>query len=171
MVLDIYYLYKLIILVSKILIMKKAAPLIFLALLAVAIFIIRQCRHDLPGSNDRPGRGQAYPGEVNRDRGFDRRVSFLQYSNHAKCRMDCRHITQQEVEETMRDGKINYRKSDLKNPRCPRYAVEDVTRDNQRVRVVFAQCNNYTEVVTVIDLDTEWTCECPGDDEKYQNRN
>jgi len=35
---------------------------------------------------------------------------------------------------------------------------------------VFAQCNNYTEVVTVIDLGTEWTCDCPGDDEKYQNR-
>jgi hypothetical protein len=95
----------------------------------------------------------------------------LQYSNHAKCRMACRHITQDEVEETMRDGDINYKKSDIKNARCPRYALEDVTKDNQHVRIVFAQCNNYTEVVTVIDLDTEWTCDCPGDDEKYQNRN
>lgn len=71
----------------------------------------------------------------------------------------------------MRDGKINYNKSDLQNARCPRYAVEDVTSDNQRVRIVFAQCNEYTEVVTVIDLDTEWTCDCPGDDKKYENKN
>ena len=78
--------------------------------------------------------------------------------------MQCRHITEQEVEETMREGKINYNKSDLQNARCPRYAVEEVTKDDQRVRIVFAQCNNYTEVVTVIDLDTEWSCHCPGDD-------
>lgn len=109
--------------------------------------------------------------DVSRDRGFDRRVSYLQYSNHARCRMDCRHITEGEVQETMRDGTINYRKSDIKNARCPRYALEDQTKDGQHVRIVFAQCDNYTEVVTVIDLDTEWTCDCPGDDDKYKNKN
>jgi len=151
--------------------MKKFDPIIVLAMLALAIFVVKQCKHGSPASRDKQESGQTHSEEVNRDRGFDRRVSYLQYSNHAKCRMQCRHITQEEVEETMRDGMINYKKSDVQNSRCPRYAVEDETRDNQRVRVVFAQCNNYTEVVTVIDLDTEWTCDCPGDDEKYQNRN
>jgi len=150
--------------------MKKVVPILVLALLAAAVFIIKLCRHNSTASRDIRESGQAHSGEVNRDRGFDRRVSYLQYSNHAKCRMACRHITQKEVEETMRDGKINYNKSDLQNARCPRYAIEDITKDNQRVRIVFAQCNNYTEVVTVIDLGTEWTCDCPGDDEKYQNR-
>ena len=148
--------------------MKRLLPLILLGLLAIAVFAIKRCKNDssasLPNSSTKGG-------EVNRDRGFDRRVSYLQYSNHAKCRMQCRHITETEVEEAMRDGKINYNKSDLQNARCPRYAVEEITKDNQRVRVVFAQCNNYTEVVTVIDLDTEWTCDCPGDDDKYKNRN
>ena len=151
--------------------MKRFAPIIILALLAVAIFIIQQCKHNSSTSARKPRSEQLPANGINRDRGFDRRVSYLQYSEHAKCRMACRHITQEEVEETMRDGNINYYKSDLKNSRCPRYAVEEVTKDNQRVRVVFAQCNNYTEVVTVIDLNTEWTCDCPGDDEKYQNRN
>jgi len=151
--------------------MKKWAPLIVLLLLAAVIFIIRQCSHTSSASSDKQSSSREQTGEVNRDHGFDRRVSYLQYSNHAKCRMACRYITQEEVEETMRDGDINYKKSDIKNTRCPRYALEDVTKDNQRVRIVFAQCNNYTEVVTVIDLDTEWTCDCPGDDEKYQNRN
>ncbi|TMI91803.1 MAG: DUF4258 domain-containing protein [Bacteroidetes bacterium] len=153
--------------------MKKAAPLLLLAILAIAVFFIRQCRHDNSSASKNKSasdRRSSSP-DVNRDRGFDRRVSYLQYSNHAKCRMQCRHITEQEVEETMREGKINYNKSDLQNARCPRYAVEEVTKDDQRVRIVFAQCNNYTEVVTVIDLDTEWTCDCPGDDNKYKNRN
>ncbi|HEV8283226.1 MAG TPA: DUF4258 domain-containing protein [Chitinophagaceae bacterium] len=150
--------------------MKKAIPLLILVVLAVAIFLIK---HVNPSSskNKTVADRQVSPDDVNRDRGFDRRVSYLQYSNHAKCRMQCRHITTEEVEETMREGKINYNKSDIQNAHCPRYAVEDLTRDNQRVRIVFAQCNNYTEVVTVIDLDTEWTCDCPGDDDKYKNRN
>ncbi len=45
---------------------------------------------------------------VNRNRGFDRRVSYIEYTEHAKCRMQCRKISQAEVEEIMRDGKINY---------------------------------------------------------------
>lgn len=107
----------------------------------------------------------------NRDRGFDRRISLIEYSNHARCRMQCRKITQTEVEETMERGKINYDKSDLQNTRCPRYAVEAVTNDNQRVRVVYAQCNRSTTVVTVIDLQNDYSCDCPGDDDKYINRN
>lgn len=150
--------------------MKKALPLILLAALAVGLFFIKRCRH---GSSS-ASKDKAAPSmttDVNRDRGFDRRVSYLQYSNHARCRMDCRHITEGEVQETMRDGTINYRKSDIQNTRCPRYALEDQTKDGQHVRIVFAQCDNYTEVVTVIDLDTEWTCDCPGDDDKYKNKN
>jgi hypothetical protein len=71
----------------------------------------------------------------------------------------------------MQDGEINYNKSDLQNDRCPRYAVEGVTNDEQRVRIVYAQCNDKTVVVTVIDLETDFKCSCPGDDDKYKNRN
>jgi len=151
--------------------MKKALPLILLVVLAIVVLLIKRCSH---GSSS-VAKDKSDPGvvstEVNRDRGFDRRVSYLQYSNHARCRMECRHITESEVQETMRDGKINYRKSDVQNARCPRYALEDQTTDGQHVRIVFAQCDSYTEVVTVIDLDTEWTCDCPGDDDKYKNKN
>lgn len=84
--------------------------------------------------------------------------------------MKCRKISQAEVEEIMQDGKINYNKSDLKNARCPRYALEGITRDRQDVRIVFAQCNEKTEVVTVIDLGNDWTCNCHGDDNKYENK-
>jgi hypothetical protein len=152
--------------------MKKAAPYLLLLLLALAVFFIKKCKnsHSVTSKTKTTNRNEP-SGDVNRDRGFDRRVSYLQYSNHAKCRMQCRHITEEEVQETMQDGKINYSKSDIQNARCPRYALEDVTKDNQHVRIVFAQCNNYTEVVTVIDLDTEWTCDCPGDDDKYKNKN
>ena len=155
--------------------LKKAAPLILIAFLVALTFAIRQCKHNRMQNQDTEVSNQDKQknnsGEINRDRGFDRRISYLEYSNHAKCRMDCRHIDEIEVEEIMQKGKINYNKSDLQNVRCPRYAVEGITKDNQRVRIVFAQCNEKTSVVTVIDLETDWTCHCPGDDRKYENKN
>ena len=155
--------------------MKKAAPLIFLVVMATAIAVIKNCHQSnqptpQPKVTTNPDRKDA-AGNINRDRGFDRRISYIEYSNHARCRMSCRHITQAEVEDIMKNGKINYSKSDLQNSQCPRYAIEGITSDNQQVRMVFAQCNKSTTVVTVIDLETDFECHCPGDDDKYKNRN
>lgn len=144
---------------------KKWLPYILIAVLGAALLILKTCKNNNQKTNPKTKKERIE--EVNRDHGFDRRISYLEYSKHAKCRMECRHITQHEVEEIMQDGKINYNKSDLQNARCPRYALEGDTEDGQHVRIVFAQCNEKTEVVTVIDLETEWTCDCPGDDKKY----
>jgi Domain of unknown function (DUF4258) len=157
---------------------KKWAPYILIVVLGAALLIIKTCKNNnqpQPNpkpkvtNNDRPK--DPASNKTDRDKGFDRRTSYLEYSKHAKCRMQCRKISQAEVEEIMRDGKINYNKSDIKNARCPRYAIEGITNDRQRVRIVYAQCNEKTTVVTVIDLDRDYTCSCPGDDDKYKNRN
>jgi ABC-type nickel/cobalt efflux system permease component RcnA len=96
-----------------------------------------------------------------RNHGFDRNTSFIEYTKHAKCRMDCRNITQSEVEDIMKNGSINYRKSNINDRPCPSYALEGYTlADNQHVRIVFAQCDHNTKVVTCIDLDNEFTCDC-----------
>ena len=84
--------------------------------------------------------------------------------------MECRKITEEEVQEIMRTGTINYRKSEANGRPCPTYALEGNTHDNQHVRIVFAQCDYKTKVVTAIDLDFEWQCDCPGDEKKYKNR-
>ena len=142
--------------------------------MATAVIIIKTCKNN---NNPQPkpkvktdSPKDPASNKTDRDKGFDRRTALLEYSNHAKCRMQCRHISQAEVEEIMRDGKINYTKSDLQNARCPRYAVDGMTDDDQRVRIVYAQCNQSTTVVTVIDLETEFKCSCPGDDYKYNNK-
>src|SRR5688500_12944958 len=127
---------------------RKAVPLMLVALLALLVFVIRQFKDErttrakvtTANSNEKKG------AVIDRDKGFDRRISYLEYSNHAKCRMQCRKISPAEVEEVMQDGKINYNKSDIQNARCPRYAVEGITSDKQEVRIVFAQCNKKTTV-------------------------
>jgi len=80
--------------------------------------------------------------------------------------MECRHITQAEVEQIMREGNINYKKSDVNARPCPEYALEGTTSDGQRVRIVFAQCDFKTKEVTTINLRESWTCDCPGDSKK-----
>ena len=146
-----------------------------MALMLVAIVLIRQCKGNQDPAPkpkvtnpDRPKDPASNP--TNRDKGFDRSTSYLDYSQHASCRMQCRKISKSEVEEIMLEGKINYKKSDLQNARCPRYALEGVTHDDQRVRIIFAQCNEKTVVVTVIDLGNDYACDFPGDDNQYKNK-
>jgi hypothetical protein len=138
---------------------KKWIPLVIVLLLGIAAFFLTRSgskpeaepkKEKKPSSNI-----------INRDRRFDRRTAFLEYSRHAECRMDCRNISKSEVETIMSEGRINYNKSDISNARCPRYALEGKTDDGQRVRIVY---------VTVIDLGEDHACACPGDDDKYKNR-
>ena len=157
---------------------RKWAPYILIGILLLALLLIKLVRGKEETRVDPTTTTAAKDPagtKTNRDRGFDRRINYLQYSKHAICRMQCRKISQQEVEEIMQQGKINYNKSDLKSRRCPRYAVEGLTHDNQRVRIVYAQCNEATTVVTVIDLETDFECNCPGDnvsaDAFYKNKN
>ncbi len=143
---------------------RKWIPYIIIGVLLLILIAVKLLTGDKANKPVKPSRKDP-ASAVNRNRGFDRRVSFLEYSEHARCRMGCRKISQAEVREIMQEGKINYNKSEIKNTRCPRYALEGITTDGQRVRIIFAQCNDKTVVVTVIDLETDYTCSCPGDDE------
>lgn len=152
---------------------KSWLPFVIVLLLAALLFLLRQCQEGNEPQPKRPDTSKKKANTsdvVNRNRGFDRRTSFLEYTEHAKCRMKCRKITQAEVEEIMKEGKINYKKSDVNDRPCPTYALEGTTSDDQRVRIVFAQCDYKSKVVTVIDLETDWACDCPGDDRKHQNQ-
>jgi hypothetical protein len=91
--------------------------------------------------------------------GFDRKASHIIFSKHAKCRMDCRKIDESEVKEILKTGMINQKKIQ-NDKRGKTYPVEGFTHDKQHVRIVFAPKNDGLVVVTVIDLDTEWTCDC-----------
>lgn len=132
----------------------KRTGLIFLLLLVLAVLFVQKWK-DLSKDND-----------ALRQRGFDRRTSTLEYTKHARCRMDCRHITETDINEIMLDGEINYAKSDLRDEPCPTYALQGHTTDGQYLRVVFAQCESETKVVTCYDLEKDFECHCPGDEKK-----
>ncbi|MEJ7611931.1 MAG: DUF4258 domain-containing protein [Ferruginibacter sp.] len=81
------------------------------------------------------------------------------YSKHALCRMDCRHIDETEVKEILKEGTVNFNRIEETNKGVT-YPVEGTTHDGQHVRIVFAPNENKLTVITVIDLEKEWSCDC-----------
>ncbi|HLO81700.1 MAG TPA: DUF4258 domain-containing protein [Chitinophagaceae bacterium] len=144
--------------------MKRAAWL--LALVVVILLIYRwQLGQERGDRREERGErievgGERGPEEVDRRGGLNRNAVSLIYSRHARCRMGCRHISENEVLEILRKGKINYNKSDMRGQPDPKYALEGSTNDGQEVRIIFANSPRGIVVVTVIDLENEWKCNC-----------
>jgi hypothetical protein len=141
---------------------RKWAPYLIILVLGIILFIVKRFNgSDSPKPKTTTDKKAKDPSSgINRNHGFDRRVSYIEYTEHAKCRMQCRKISQAEVEEIMQQGSINYKKSDVNDRPCPSYALEGTTKDGQRVRIVFGQCDLKTKVITCIDLNTDWECDC-----------
>lgn len=92
--------------------------------------------------------------------GLERDPAALVYTKHARCRMDCRSISEEEVKQILVKGEINYSKSEPKAKPDPKYALEGTTGDGQQVRIVFAPDDGKVVVITAIDLGKEWPCNC-----------
>ena len=92
---------------------------------------------------------------------FNVEESAIHFTRHARCRMSCRQISEDEVREIIRQGKLNRRKSDPSDRPCPTYALEGYSSgDRQHIRIVVARCGEITKVITCIDLDKEYSCNC-----------
>lgn len=148
--------------------MKKALPYLLLLLLLIAAVFIRRCnsKDQLTDNDKRKARTEDV---TNNDRKTDNQKSNLDvfrdpssdyyFTKHARCRMKCRHITQEEVKEIVQKAEVNYKKSELDAAQGPKYALEGVTsRDKQHVRIIVAPKQRHLTIVTVIDLENEWAC-------------
>ena len=139
---------------------SKVIPFLLLLVMAVAILFIKKWKGIKEKSD---------PVTTTRARGFDRRISTLEYTQHALCRMDCRRISKSDVQDIMRTGEVNYAKTDVHYKPCPTYALQGYSNDGQRLRVIFAQCNTKTKVITCYDLEKDFECHCPGDEKKKKS--
>jgi len=148
--------------------LKKYLPFIFLIAAALLLFYIK--KNQRGESPQKPNIEQstekitipvltADSEEKDEVEGFNRNTSNLIFSKHAKCRMDCRKIDESEVREILKNGTIN-RKKIQSDKRGMTYPVEGYTHDKQHVRIVFAPKDDALVVVTVIDLETDWKCDC-----------
>ena len=102
---------------------------------------------------------------------FDRHPRHLEYTKHALCRMDCRKISKSDIDEILQTGIIVFNKSNMQDRPCPTFALQGYTSDHENLRVIFAQCRKETKVVTCYNLQEDFECDCPGDENKYKKRN
>ena len=89
-----------------------------------------------------------------------RNTSRLILTKHVKCRMDCRQITIEEIKEILEKGNINEAKSGIGTEGDSTYALEGYSMKNQHIRVIVAPENEDLVVITCIDLNREWPCNC-----------
>ena len=149
--------------------MQKKTLLILLSIatILIALYVNNQ-RNDAVGTqptsdgeNRRDaGRSPSPADQETRTTEFDRSPSKIIYTKHARCRMACRQIDETEVKEILERGRVNHEKSDPASRPDPKFALEGRTHDGQEVRIVFAAADNGMVVITVIDLQKEWTCNC-----------
>lgn len=149
--------------------MKKALPYILLIVLLLAAVMIRRCNSTKNTTDNQkekkktedvrnPTEPKTDNEKSNLDVIRDPEADFY-FTKHARCRMKCRHITQEEVKEIVRKAEVNYKKSELDAVQGPKYALEGYTsRDNQHVRIIVAPKQRHLTIVTVIDLDEDWEC-------------
>lgn len=94
---------------------------------------------------------------------FNRNPARIEYTHHALCRMDCRHISPNDIYEIMKKGEINFNKSNVQDRPCPTFAVQGFTKKGENLRVIFAQCGAVEKVITCYNLKEDFNCDCPGD--------
>jgi hypothetical protein len=144
--------------------MKKAIPYLFLLVLLVVALFVRQCRERQNEESRQTNQQESRKGKTNST--SESNLDFFRdpeaeyyFTKHARCRMDCRHITQKEVKEIVSKAEVNYNKSELDAPKGPTYALEGYTsKDKQHVRIIVAPKQKHLSIVTVIDLDKDWEC-------------
>ena len=145
--------------------LKKYFPYIILIAAAILLWYIKSHQRGSSPKNqntEQRNKRETIPAVTTNttdDGELNRHPPKLIYSKHARCRMDCRHIDESEVEEILDEGTINYNKIE-KNDKGKSYPLEGITHDKQHVRIVFAPKKENLVVVTVIDLDKDWYCDC-----------
>ncbi len=141
--------------------MKKAIPYLILLFLFFIALGVKRCREGEVNFDNPPAAQKKGPEEATRNNLDIFRDPDAEYffTKHARCRMDCRKITQKEVKEIVRKAEVNYTTSDLNDPKGATYALEGYTsKDRQHVRIIVAPKQRHLSIVTVIDLDKDWEC-------------
>ena len=133
---------------------KKIFPYLGLAL-ALLLYVVVKQQQGKPGRENIRIETDAIVAED-----FNRSPQKITYSKHALCRMKCRYISDAEVRAILAKGTINTSKIQ-RSQKGISVPLEGRTSDGQKVRIVFApKGKEEMVVVTVIDLEKEYSCDC-----------
>lgn len=79
----------------------------------------------------------------------------------ADCKMKCNDVSVEDIKKVLSTGKINYDKSNVHEKPFGTYAVEGNTTSGKSLRVMVADRDTISSVITVEDMaSTMDTCKC-----------
>ena len=85
----------------------------------------------------------------------------IEYTKKADCIMKCRNITDAEIKQVMKSGKVNYTLSDVHHKPYPTYTIEGPTGTKLNLRIVIDDLDSISKVLTTTDLLFEKdNCNC-----------
>lgn len=84
-----------------------------------------------------------------------------QFTDQARCQMECRKITEADVAYVLKNGGVKYGESSVHAKPWPNYAVEGSTVDGKELRIMIDDRDTISVVVTTLDLGMKKdTCIC-----------
>ncbi|MEO8822836.1 MAG: DUF4258 domain-containing protein [Ginsengibacter sp.] len=126
--------------------MKRKTNLYFLIIIVIVFLVVK---------------GFSWFNEAGNKNESFRDISHLIFTRHVKCRMNCRSITEEEIKEILKNGQLNQAKSGIGSKGDSTFALEGYSHENQHIRVVVAPESDGLVIITCIDLEREWPCNCP----------
>ena len=81
-----------------------------------------------------------------------------EYTSNVECKMACNKMDTGEVNRILKQGKIDYGKSDVQNTPCGTYVVDGLTKNNLSVHLLIGDCDTISKIMD-ITLDKD-TCRC-----------
>lgn len=87
--------------------------------------------------------------------------SEIIYSQHARCVMACREISEKDVMDILKNGDVNFEESHVRDTPCPSYAIEGTDAEGKKIRVVVTTVDSIAEIETAVNLSLlKDTCLC-----------
>jgi hypothetical protein len=75
--------------------------------------------------------------------------------------MNCMGISLEDMKQLLKQGDVNFGKSEVHSTPCPTYAIDSKTKAGQHIRLVVADCADTTKIICGFNLDSEHaTCKC-----------
>jgi len=104
------------------------------------------------------GRGCQLPASMKMD---ELNAQKHEYTAHAECTLKCRNITEAELHEFMKKGKVNYDESNVHEKPFATYAVETISDKGKQLRILIEDVDTVTKITSVLDLSlAKDTCKC-----------
>jgi hypothetical protein len=92
---------------------------------------------------------------------FNRNPSRIEYAQLALCRMACYHFSANDITEILKNGEVNFSKSDIHARPCPIFAIRGITKKGKILGLLVAQCGRIAKIKSCDNMTVMNQCDCP----------